>query len=557
MQKYEWKLSQLAKNGSTHHNAQEILQQILKQRGIDTPKKQQEFLHPSLDLLFDIPFPEMEKAVERVKQAISKKEKIIVFSDYDADGINAAAILWETINEMGGDVLPYMPKRMSEGYGLSVSAVEKLAEDGTKLIITVDNGITCVDAVNLAKQKDIDVIITDHHQKPEELPKPHATVWSDQICGAAVAYVFSKHLLNDFNSHKHLDLAALATVTDVMPLVGANRAIVKFGLEELNKTKRVGLQALFHEAGLEQGKIDAWTIGHVIGPRLNAMGRLEDAMDSLRLLCTNNPLKAKSYALLLAQTNSERQKLTEKMVSDAKLLCEENMHVGVLASEEWHEGVVGLVAGRMVEFIYRPVLAISKGPEFSKGSARSIPGFNIIETLRSIDGVFEKLGGHPMAAGFTLRTEKIEVLREKLTTICAKHFAENPTNRTLTIDAAIPMADITIELYKGMQELEPYGNANPELVFLTRGLLIEECKKVGSTGRHVKLIVSDSKEEEPEAYYGRKAKPYFEAIGFGMADTLTKVRPGDYVDIVYTLSLNNWHNIPKLELKIKDIRLAH
>lgn len=562
MQKCLWDIKAKDPTGQAI-KSDELITHVLNNRGLTTPKEQEDFLNPNLNALFkEIPFPEMDKAVARIKEAIANKEKISIYSDYDADGINATAILWETLHKMGADVTPYMPHRMTEGYGISISGVELLAEKGVKLIITVDNGITAVAPVNRATELGVEVIITDHHQKPVIMPKPHSFVWSDKICGAGVAFVLSKHLTGDFDSRKHLDLAALATITDVMPLQGFNRAIVIEGIKELNITKRVGLQAMFHEANIEQGKIGSWEIGHVIGPRLNAMGRLDNAIDSLRLLCTNNPLKAKSLCLMLSQTNSERQKLTEKMVEDAKLLFEEELIVGVLASDGWHEGVVGLVAGRMTERHYRPMLAIAKGETFSKGSARSIPGFNIIEALRSLDGVFENVGGHPMAAGFTIRTDKIAKLKADLNRYAKKNCNDSLLKRKLSIDAILRIADIHIDIYRSLKLLEPFGNANLEPVLLTKELVVEEIKKVGQKGQHAKLIVTNDESDSipnsmgNQQVYQTKFKPHYEAIGFNMSEILQKIRPGDRVDIAYTLDLNVWNNISKLQMKMKDIRFS-
>ncbi len=570
MQQKVWEINNKWKAEGGKRKVDEIVNELLIQRGVRTKKQKDTFLHPKLESLIDaIPFPQMDKALKRIEKAIKSKEKIAIFSDYDADGICATAILWETIHELGGDVMPYVPDRIAEGYGLSVYAAKKLAEEKINLIITVDNGITAVEAVNTANALGVDIIITDHHQKPTVLPKPYAFVWSDKICGTVVAWYLAKALTKHKDLKSHLELAALATIADVMPLVDVNRTIVKFGLEELNKTKRVGLIALFNEAGLELGKVGWWEIGHVIAPRLNAMGRLENAMDSLRLLCTTNPLKAKSLAMTLARTNTERQKLTEKMVTDARLLYNQDFTVGVLAHETWHEGVVGLVAGRMTEAFYRPMIAIAKGEEFSKGSARSIPGFNIIEALRSLDGVFENIGGHPMAAGFTIRTENIAKLEKQLLKVAEKQLTNGLLQRKLRVDLELSISELTRSLYDALEQLSPFGNGNPEPIFVTRRLEVEEVKKVGSTGKHIKLRVCQADDgdllngEEVEAdvtdlqnYFSLPPKPFFEAIGFGMGELLKHLRPGQIIDIAYTLSLNTWHDVSRIELKIKDMRFS-
>lgn len=607
MQKYTWKVKEKHQASSMKGEAGAMLNLLLKNRGLATKKQQEEFLNPSLELLKEIKFPQIEKAIDRIKRAIETKEKVAIFSDYDADGICATAILWETIHDMGGDVIPYVPDRMIEGYGLNSKAVERLAADGIKLIITVDNGITAVEQVEVAKKLGVDVIITDHHQKPVALPKPYALVWSDKICGAAVAWLLARALVSswqateeqdqDLPQHetRHLksdsgvvrpslprmtnkeamtarirkvedriELAALATVADVMPLTGCNRVIVREGLKRLQRTSRPGILAICDEAGIKMEAIGTYEIGHQIAPRINAMGRLENALESLRLLVTKNPLKARAMALTLATTNSQRQKLTEKMIEDAKLMYQDGILIGVLSHESWHEGVVGLVAGKMTEMFYRPMIAIAKGEEFSKGSARSIPGFNIVEALRACNGVFENVGGHPMAAGFTIRTEKIAELEKKITKIAKKQIDKSCLERVLAVDMEIALHDINHDLYQGILQLEPFGLANQEPVFMTRRVCIEEIKKVGSTGKHMKLCIEETDDDQKEMtaeYVGfptmdlPKRRPFFDAIGFGMGDLLAKLRPGDLVDIAYSITLNNWNNLSRLELKIRDIRL--
>lgn len=599
MQKHVWKVKAQKAKGKS----EDISQILLKNRGLVTKKQQEAFLNPSLDLLDEIKFPQIGKAVDRIKQAIKKKEKIAVFSDYDADGICATAILWETIHDLGGDVVPYVPDRMIEGYGLNSEAVKKLAEKGVTLIVTVDNGITAVEQVEVAKKLGIDVIITDHHQKPDVLPKPYAFVWSDKICGAAVAWLLARALVSSWQSlsstdegespgsvltqsqilasssvlprmtnmdnirkvEERIELAALATVADVMPLTGYNRVIVKEGLKQLQRTNRPGVLAICDEAGIKMEAIGTYEISHVIAPRINAMGRLENALESLRLLVTKNPLKARAMALTLATTNSQRQKLTEKMVEDAKLMFEDGILVGVLSHESWHEGVVGLVAGKMTEMFYRPMIAIAKGEEFSKGSARSIPGFNIVEALRALNGVFENVGGHPMAAGFTIRTEKIVELQEKITKIAKKQMSKDMLERILHVDMEIALHDISHDLYRAILQLEPFGFGNTEPIFVTKRVCIDEIKKVGSNGKHMKLCVEETDDDQKEMeaeYIGPttmdlpKRKPFFDAIGFGMGELLSKLRPGDLIDIAYTISLNNWNNLARLELKIKDLRIS-
>jgi len=546
----------------------DVIKILLKNRGITTKKEKEEFLHPKLeDVTVDsvgIKKTQLKKALLRIKKAIEKEEHIVVFGDYDVDGICGAAILWETLYALGAKAMPYVPHRIDEGYGLSTKGIsnvilnlfqdpkrtqneipKQVRNDKIGLIITVDNGIVANEAVAFANKQGIDVIITDHHVPSKKLPKAHAIVHTTKLCGTGVAYLLSKELKTTENDH--LALVALATVADLVPLTGANRTLTKFGLEELRKTKRPGLLALFQEAILDKKTIDTYQIGHVIAPRLNAMGRLEFAMDSLRLLCTTNPKRAKALALLLGSTNRERQLLTQETVAHAlenlKSQKSNLKNLLFIAHETYQPGVIGLVAGRLVEEFYRPSIVIAIGETHSKASARSIAGFNIIEFIRTHADLLVDAGGHPMAAGFTVETNKLVLLQEKLEQAAIEQITEDLLTRTLKIDMELPLAKVNQELYDELQTLAPFGMLNPEPVFLTKGVVVEDIRLVGKDRRHLKLNLKS-----------QVSNLNFDAIAFGLGALAAEVHVGDRIDIAYIIDENVWQGRKSLQLKIRDIK---
>lgn len=527
-----------------------IIKTLLKNRHLISKKQIDEFLNPSKPKTLTpqsvgIKKREIGKAIRRIKKAIRKSEEIIIYGDYDADGICGTAILWETLNSLGAKVLPYIPKRLEEGYGLSIQGIKNLPD--VKLIITVDNGITANEAIGYAVKNDIDVVITDHHIPGKKLPEALAIVHTTELSGAGVAWALARELSP---SSDFLELAAIGTIADVTPLIGANRSLVKNGLKELNKTKRFGLLALFEEAGLEKGKIDTWKVSFVIGPRLNATGRLTDAMDSLRLVCTKDPIRAEKLAKKLGEENRRRQKLTKEIFLHAKgLLPPSCPKLLFVASPSYHKGIVGLVAGNLAEEFYRPAVVVSIGKEFSKGSARSIEGFDIIKAIRKCENFLIDCGGHPMAAGLTVETSNLEKLKRSLIKIAEKELNEEKLTRVLQIDCDLRLSDLTWKLYEVLEKFTPFGIGNPKPIFVTYGLRIVEMRTVGNNDTHLKLKLDDPKTKKIEEVSA------LDGIGFGMGDLAAKIKVGDLVDIAYTLEKNTWNEEEKLELKIKDMKV--
>ena len=550
----KWQIEAKLKTQNLKLQSEDIISILLENRGIKTKKEIDSFLNPKLSWAttqsVKIDEVQLKKAITRIKKAIKEKQKIVVFGDYDVDGICASAILWETLNSLGANTLPYIPSRFDEGYGLSKEGIDNLIKSGeVALIITVDNGIVANDAVDYANKKGIDVIITDHHVPTKKLPNALAIVHTTLLCGAGVAYLLTqelkiKNLKFKIDEDTHLELVVLATIADLVPLTGANRIFVYFGLQQLRQTKRPGLLALINKAGIKKEEIGTYEIGHMLAPRLNAMGRLASAMDSLRLICTNNKQKAEALAEVLNQTNLERQQITKDALIHAKSKAEEKgiKNLLFIADESYQQGIVGLVAGRMVEEYYLPSIIISKGEKYSKASARSVKGFNIIEFLRSASDLLVDVGGHPMAAGFTVETSKIDLLEKRLFESAQKLLTKEHLERILRIDCELDIAFINNETYSEIQKLAPFGMANPEPTFLTKNLIISDIRVVGKDGKHLKL---NFKLKTSNLKLG--------GIAFGIGDKY-KLKVGDKVDVVYTMEENSWNGNQNIELKIKDIR---
>lgn len=534
----------------------DIIEVLLKNRKLISKEEIDSFLHPQLEDVtcesVGIDKKELQKSLKRIKKAIANQEQIIVFGDYDVDGITGSAILWETLHDLGAKCLPYIPNRIDEGYGLSVKGIENVQQkvSDIRLIITVDNGIVAHNAVAAASEKNIDVIITDHHTVGESKPDALAIVHTTNLCGAGVAYLLSKELRKDNgfveSDDTHLELAALGTVADLVPLQKANRTIVMYGLEKLRTTSRIGLVALFTQSGIKQDEIAVYDIGYIIGPRLNAAGRIDSAMDSLRLLCTKDRQRATMLASKLELTNKERQFLLKEAAEHALMhvngLPSPTKHILIVGHETYQEGVIGLVAGKLVEAFYRPSIVLSIGETTSKASVRSVNGFNVIDFLRTHQEHFVTLGGHPMAAGFTVETAKIGQLQEVLETAAAELLNEEILTKSIKVDVELPLSLLDNELYQKMQTLSPFGMANPEPVFASRGVKVENIRVLGKEAQHLKLMVSQN---------GKS----FEAIAFGMGEKAAELTVGDTIDIAYVLDENTWNGNTKLQLKVRDLIL--
>ncbi len=554
----KWKIHKIIREKKVSRH-QQIIHSLLNSRGLTTPKLINQFLHPShpenLSLIkVGIKKSSLSKIISRVRKAIRDQESIVIYGDYDADGICATAILWETLHYLGAKVIPFIPLRQTHGYGLSIKGLKDILSHPYKfkldtkpsLVITVDNGIVAHKAVDFAHKNGIDVIVTDHHVPSKKLPAALAIFHTTALSGSGVSWLLSKFLLPSKSRipRTTLDLAAIGSVADMVPLLGANRVIVKQGLVELKHTQRIGLQELFTEAGIDLAKIGTYEINFIISPRLNAMGRLEHALDSLRLLCTKDKTRARTLANSLGITNRQRQELTENQLIHAKTLLTSSLQekIIIVGHADYHEGVIGLIAGKLVETYYRPAIVLSLGEKTSKASARSIPGFNMIEALRELSDLLLDVGGHPMAAGFTIKTTKINQLTKRLQQLTKEKISDQALQKNLTVDCQINLTDINFELYHKLCEFEPFGIGNHRPIFAAKKVTIVEARGVGQDHKHLKLIL-------------RQNQQTLNGIGFSLGKLATSINTGDLVDLAFTLEENNWHGKTEIQLVLKDLKL--
>lgn len=526
-----------------------LIAHLLSLRGISNKDK---FLNPSPPSSLTtkevgLNRKELATGLDRIHQAIKRRERIVIYGDYDVDGVAGTAIIWEALHGLGADVVPYLPDRRTEGYGFSVNGIEQvLKKHSPNLIISVDHGITAADEVALLAKEGIDVIVTDHHHPPaateiEKLLKnAEAVMHTMRLSGTGIAWYLARSLMQE-DDDEHLGLAALGTIADVVPLVGPNRQISRYGLKVLTNTNRVGLRALKEEAGIMDVVIDPYHIGYILGPRINAAGRIEYALDALRLLCTNDETAAMSLAQKLSRINRKRQKLLEDQLKfsleylrQAKILPP----LIILADEAYEEGIIGLIAGKLVERYWRPTVVIAQGKNgISKASARSIPGVDIIALIRGVEDLLLSAGGHPLAAGFTVQTELLPAVVEKLLRLAGEKIEPKQLTRILRIDAEIEIKKITQALYNQLAQFAPFGVGNPEPLFCTRGAYLENARSVGVARKHLKFTVGG-----------------IDAIAFGRGHLPEKLNLAEPVDIAYTLNLNHWNGNEILQLKIRDIK---
>ncbi len=550
----KWETIGKFKSEKAKVKSEEIIKILLENRGLNTKKEIDNFLNPRdpNDLTpqeVEIDKTQLNKTIERLKTAVKNKESVVVYADYDADGITAGAIMWEVLYKLGAKAMPYIPHRVEEGYGLSIKGIDFVKETyNPSLIVTVDHGVTAHEKVEYAKKLGIEVIVTDHHVKPDKLPKC-LMVHTTRLCGAGISWFVVKELMKASHVahipyHDELVvLAAIGTIADMVPLVGPDRSIAKYGLEAMSRTKRVGLAALIADAGITSKTLGTYDISHIIAPRLNAMGRIEHALDALRLLCTNDKDKAIELAKKLGLTNKERQQMTVETTVHAMALIPKNTKKLIFVShEEYNQGVIGLVAGKIVEEYYRPAIVVAKGEIFSKASARSISGFNIVEAIRSMSDLLVDVGGHPMAAGFTVETKNLTLLQKRLEDLAEKELTEEKLTRTLKIDLEIPLDSVDIDLWKKLRDFEPFGFGNPEPVFITKNVQVKDARLVGGDGKHLKFRIPFN-------------NSVIEAIAFGFGKLYSQLSRESVIDIVYTIDMNYWNNTERLQLKLKDIKI--
>jgi len=530
-------------------------QQLLFRRQIQSEHEATEFLQ-NLPSKEDDPFllKDMRKAVERILNAKENREKVVIYGDYDADGITATALLFEALQEIEIEVSFYIPDRMKEGYGLHSDALVDLHSSGAKLIITVDCGIRAVEQARLAKSLDLDIIITDHHAPGPEIPEVVAIINPKQkgdnypfkgFAGVGLAYKLSQALMLALGKDQRedfLELVAIGTIADLAPLKEENRYLVSLGLERINATKRVGLKALMEISRVTNKEITTGTIGFALGPRINAAGRLEDAASAVELLLSKDGSTAKKLALELDAINRRRQKLTGVIVEQARqqvLESEPETKFIFAAHEKFHEGIVGLAASRLSDEFYKPAIVATLGDEFTRGSARSIPGFHITQVFDQCADILVQYGGHSAAAGFTVKTSDLARFKLRLEELTTQALASLDLRPTVQIDAEASFSNITSDLLSFIESLQPCGIGNPAPLIGSKNIQVISKRCVGKGGSHLKLMLKGE---------GR----LFDAIAFRKGILVDDLP--EYVDLVFRIERNVYMGYENIQLNVQEIR---
>lgn len=526
---------------------------LLRNRSISNSEEFFKPKHPTKFSLseLEIDTEQMQKSVARILRAKKNNEKVLIFGDYDADGICATAILWHALKSVDIISVPFIPRRDVHGYGITKKALDEIIEVAKPtLIITVDNGIVAHAPIEYAQEHGIDVILTDHHQPDTDgngevvYPQSYSRIHTTKLCGSTVSWMLA-HAISPDTALLQLDLAGLATIADQVPLQGANRSFATHGLEALRKTKRVGLKALGELGSVDFATLTAGSVGFGLAPRINAMGRLAHGLDALRLLCTNNWQSARKLARTLTDTNVDRQDLTmdQLQIAIQQVEIQQSQSVLFAASEQFHEGVIGLIAGRLVELYHKPALVMSIGEVSAKGSARSVAGVNIVELLREVRQDLLEVGGHPMAAGFGASLEKVEIVKNKLFTLAHQTIDQTLLIPQIVVDCKLPFALATEESIEKIEQFNPFGSGNPEPIFSFENLRVLGSQTIGKESQHLKLLLCDKENENKRC----------EAMFWRQGELTETVKIGDLVSVVARLEINEWKGKKKTQLVVKDI----
>ena len=542
-----------------------LVVQILFNRGITTSGDVSDFLNHRWTDNDPLALKGMSQAVERLTTAILQGETIAVYGDYDADGVTATALMVQLLTALGGRAEAYIPNRFEEGYGLNVEALKELDQRGVKVVLTVDCGIRSVEEVAFGNSLGLDIIIPDHHMVGDEIPpalaainpkQPDCTYPFKELAGVGLAHKLAQALLRSsslngqegqvgLQEDAFLDLVALGTVADLAPLYGENRNLVQRGLERLNRWPRPGLSALINQGGRRsESAITAGTIGFVIGPRLNAAGRLDSALAAYHLLMAENAVEASHLAAELDKQNRERQQLTSSVVAAARRIILEtglDRSLYFVSQPEFNPGVVGLAASRLSEEFYRPVLIAENGPDRTKGSARSIREFHITKALDECADLLVRYGGHAAAAGFTVENENLPALEQRLLDIAQAQLDVSQLRPTVAIDGEVNLRGVRPDLVEAVSSLQPFGYGNPTPRFLTRNLRVKFKKVVGQEAQHLRLILDD----------GRSS---WSAIAFRQGQWHDQLQRAQNIDVVYCLEFNHWNGERQMQLNIKDLQ---
>jgi single-stranded-DNA-specific exonuclease len=549
-----------------------LLAQVLINRGIADARTGACFLRPKLTELIDpAQMPGIEPAVRRLKQAVTNKEKITIYGDYDVDGITGVAVLWQVLRLLGADVDYYIPHRIDEGYGLNAEAVRTLAKSGSNLLVTVDCGITAFGSAELAGQLGLDLIITDHHQPDLELPEAVAIVHpaleesypNQDSAGAMVAFKLAWAVANEFNSGRKLEprlrdymisatsLAAMGTVADIVDLRGENRILTSFGLKALPDCALSGIQALIESAGLTGHRLDSFHIGFRLAPMLNAAGRMGHARLAVELLTSDSAVRSMQIAEYLKEQNNQRQQRDRKIFKQAcGMIVERDLNHPdrksiVLASDDWHTGVIGIVASRIVDKFYRPTIMINAGATengIAQGSGRSVPGFCLLSAIKACSQNLTSFGGHKMAVGITIETGKIDRFAAEFEAYAKQNLNENDAAAKIHIDAAVPLETFRKETVSELQLLGPFGQGNPEPTFATKGVrLASPPRRVGAGREHLQLTITDN-------------TAAIRCIGFRFGKLEKKLLEHEFFNVAYRPQINTYNGNSSVQFVLADIQ---
>ncbi len=559
----EWVIKETSEDIKKYKNINVNIAKLLSVRGIDADETSK-FLEPKLASIYPCEkLYNSQKSAKKIIKAINENKKIYIHGDFDSDGICATTILWEflykDLSEHFGvkvDVLPFIPNRQDDGYGLSENTLTELINNNANLIITVDCGVRDLELVK--KYKDIDFIITDHHQPPEDLKvdsrSSHLTLVHpmypkheypfQNISGTFVAFLLIQEIKKECGldysikpETKGLDLVALSTVTDIMPLLDINRVAVKYGLEQIKKTNRVGLKKLVELSGISIMSINSYHLGYVVGPRINAVGRIGDPMDGVRLLSTGNYKKASELANKVNELNKKRQEITNELIIEAETQIIGEEKLIMILGEEWPEGIIGLIAGKLMEKYHKPTIVMSKKTEI-RGSARSLGGFNITNALDSVSEYLEKYGGHSEAAGFTVGQDKFEIFQSSLISFTENALKDKELKKEKNVDLKIDTSKISLDLLMDLKKLEPYGHKNYRPIFQINEVVVIDKKVLGNGNKHLKLKIKGDGLE------------LLECVLFDCQEDIEIIQIDDVLNIIGNLDLNEWSGITTIQFNI-------
>jgi single-stranded-DNA-specific exonuclease RecJ len=532
---------------------------VFAARGFTEPDYIREFLEPSLDKLHS-PFLllDVDKAVDRIIKAIEEKEKIIIYGDYDVDGVTSTSVLLDFLLSQGADADYYIPDRFDEGYGLNAAAVEKVIQKGARLVITVDCGITAMDEVNLFNENNITVIITDHHECKDLLPNAYAVINPHrkdcdypfkELAGVGVVFKLVHALCLVMQADnlylKYLDLVTLGTIADIVKLLDENRIIVKFGLAAIENTHNVGLKALIAVSGLGDKPINTYGVGFALAPRINAAGRTGSAARAVSLLTTSDAKLAEKIAMELNEENKYRQETEKDILQQSIEYVENNIdlvkeNVIVAVGKGWHHGIIGIVASRITERYYRPCILISEEDGVGKGSGRSIEGFNLFEALSNCEDLLVKFGGHELAAGLSLDIANLSEFRDRINGYANTVLTEKELTPVVKIDYVVKKEEISLESVSDLEKLAPFGPGNAGPVFCFENLKITDIRSIGEK-KHLKLRLEDN-------------GFFIDAVGFNMGELVNSYTASSVLDSAFTLEINNWNNTSRVQMILKDLR---